>query len=85
MVVFQGEQKLGVIVLLVLFEIASPQHAQAEIDFKNLKGSREFFALQEKYNYLSPEVPLTLLRQGKLNQDFIYGDEDPIAQLIQTS
>ncbi|MBF0298598.1 MAG: hypothetical protein HQK51_07760 [Oligoflexia bacterium] len=63
-----------------------PLSTKAEIDFKLLKGSSEFLQLKEECNYLAPHIPLTLLRQGKLNNEYIYGDEkDPVIKLIKTA
>ncbi|MFZ9595144.1 MAG: hypothetical protein ACO3A2_03610 [Bdellovibrionia bacterium] len=58
----------------------------AEIDFKSLKGVHAFIELKDECEYLSPEIPLNLMRQGKLNQIYHYGDEsDPKVHFIRTA
>src|SRR6478752_5041460 len=78
---FHPTVKLIYVIALTL--IFTPQ-AFAEIDFLDLKGSRESLGLKQECSYLSPEVALCLVRQGKLNQDYIYGDEkNPSIQLVR--
>lgn len=56
----------------------------AEVDLKDLKGSHEFFQFQEECSELAPHVAFNLIRQGMLNQVFLYGDpSDPKIQFIQ--
>jgi hypothetical protein len=53
-------------------------------DFKNLKGARDFIQLKSECEYLSPDYALGMIRQGKLLNDYLYGeDEHPATKLIQ--
>src|SRR5690348_12931582 len=72
--------------LSVLVFLGVTQTCIAEVDFKNLKGTREFIGLKKECSYLAPEIPLGLIRQGKLNQAYHYGDDaDPTVQFIRTA
>src|SRR4051794_29292717 len=77
------KRELGLTFLLLM---GTTQASFAEIDFKDLAGAHGFFQLTEKCNYLAPDIALGLARQGKLNQDFIYGDDhNPAVKLVRVA